>query len=357
MSLSIIISELFTHIFVPLSVSHYNSVGFLSQLDDVAFHLAKCGRFGPTIEVETSKIEQLPLPSCMYRKKKHVRYFWTVFVTGIFLVSLHVTVFVHQYGTEKWTTNFVRVQFKEETGQQDYDGCYKINEGKDFDMRHTYTSNNDIIGELSSDGGHDYSLIREKATVENNAAFGYCKKDKTWILYNDDMNNNSDACNTNNGIIRSTKTSTFDISSSFDDAWYGMSGTPMSLYFFEDEKDLNCGFYINDGICDASFNHVDRKFDGGDCCAATCNQPSCGMEGLTSVFGNANITGDGYSDCRDPSMVSMTIRLDDILWICLGMTYLMTTTTVPLLLKILFNFTLTRSHQVFSFNSIVMERM
>ena len=46
---------------------------FISQLDNFAFHLAKCGRFGPEIKAESNKIEQIPLPKCMLQKK-HSRY-------------------------------------------------------------------------------------------------------------------------------------------------------------------------------------------------------------------------------------------------------------------------------------------
>merc|ERR1712238_453327 len=117
------------------------------------------------------------------------------------------------------------------------------------------------------------------------------------------------------GFFRSTKTDTYDISTSFDDSWYSSSGTPMDLYFFDNETELTattCGLSLNDGQCDPSFNKVEYQFDGGDCCAATCTHPSCGIGGLTSVFGNESNSGDGFSDCKDPAMVPITIRFDNI---------------------------------------------
>ena len=86
----------------------------------------------------------------------------------------------------------------------------------------------------------------------------------------------------------------------------------MNLYFFDDVDDLDCGFYMNDGNCDPLFNNIDYLYDKGDCCASTCIRSNCGIGGLTSVFGNANISGDGYPNCRDPAMVPITIRLDNI---------------------------------------------
>ena len=49
-----------------------------------------------------------------------------------------------------------------------------------------------------------------------------------------------------------------------------------------------------------------------DCCAATCSQPFCGLGNLTEAFGVAvNISGDGFPDCKDPSMVPITIHVQD----------------------------------------------
>ena len=69
---------------------------------------------------------------------------------------------------------------------------------------------------------------------------------------------------------------------------------------------------MNDGHCDPAFNSAEYQYDGGDCCAATCTNPSCGFGGLTSIFGTTSNYGDGYSNCQDPSMVPITIRFDNI---------------------------------------------
>ena len=277
----------------------YFSVGFVSHFDDVAFLLAKAGRFGPKIEIESSRIEKLLLPKCMTRKNKHGRYLWTVSITGIILIGLIISVFVCQSMRSKWTTKTVRVQFKEKTGLQDYNGCYKI----------------DNVGAVYEGGRHAYRSDNHDNDDSSIPTFGYCQEKRQWILFLDNNTSSILPCTDTGGIIRSTKTDTYDISTSFDDSWYSLSGTPMDLYFFENEDELDtttCGLSLNDGKCDLSFNKIEYQYDGGDCCASTCTHPSCGIGGLTSVFGNESNSGDGFSDCQDPSMVPITIHFDNI---------------------------------------------
>ena len=91
-----------------------------------------------------------------------------------------------------------------------------------------------------------------------------------------------------------------------------MRGTPMVLYFIKDQDEESCGLYLNDGNCDLSFHTIGYHYDEGDCCAAKYTDPSCGFGGITSVFGNTNSPGDGYPFCIDPTMLPITIRLDNI---------------------------------------------
>ena len=52
-----------------------------------------------------------------------------------------------------------------------------------------------------------------------------------------------------------------------------------------------------------------------DCCAATCSRPFCGAGNVTEAFGVAiNASGVvGFPDCIDPSMVPITIHLQNFL--------------------------------------------
>ena len=86
------------------------------------------------------------------------------------------------------------------------------------------------------------------------------------------------------------------------------------MYFIRDDYlEEHCGFFVGDGLCDPAFNNLNYQYDGGDCCAATCTQPTCGKNNITTGFG-INSTGDGYPTCVDPGMVSITIRLDEMIF-------------------------------------------
>ena len=115
-------------------------------------------------------------------------------------------------------------------------------------------------------------------------------------------------------LAHSSKTDSFDISTSFDGGWFSAFNTPLDMYFIEDkdEKTLkkNCKSFVNDGECDSAFNNFDYEFDGGDCCAATCNFPeTCGIGKLIQAFGGKN-SGDGFRKCEDPKMGDVKVRLD-----------------------------------------------
>jgi len=279
-------------------ILNFTAVGFISKLDNVAFELAKYGRFGPQIEAEAKKIEKTPLPRFIYQKQKHVRYLWTVFTIGIFLISCMLFVIASQKHPVKWTTQMLRVQFPEFEGMNSLEmnsGCYKINkDSKGWDNR------------------HEYNNIEKN---RENISFGFCHEDRRWVLFEGDNNSTpfpSTPCNTAEELIHSSKTDTYDIASLFDAPWYSSNGESITVYFFEEKNGLNCDLSLNDGHCDPAFNSAEYQYDGGDCCADTCTNPSCGFGGLTSIFGTTSNYGDGYSNCRDPSMVPITIRFDNI---------------------------------------------
>ena len=100
--------------------------------------------------------------------------------------------------------------------------------------------------------------------------------------------------------------------------WYSSSNTPLDVYFIEKESvgiELNentCSSFIGDGNCDPVFNKFDFQYDGGDCCAATCSRPNCGIGSLKNAFGTTNATGNGFPDCIHPDMFPITIHLDSI---------------------------------------------
>ena len=113
--------------------------------------------------------------------------------------------------------------------------------------------------------------------------------------------------------------------------------------------DQICESFEN-GICDDNLNHIDSRYDGGvsllrtnrivsreysfnffikcflqykcllflspnlykDCCVATCSEPFCGKGKLNTAFGIAmNVSGNGFPDCIDPTMVPITIHVQN----------------------------------------------
>jgi hypothetical protein len=107
-----------------------------------------------------------------------------------------------------------------------------------------------------------------------------------------------------------------DFSSITEETWYSRTGSPLELYFFDDNlNDLDdglCGSFLGDGNCDPFFNIFDHNYDEGDCCVASCDGLNCGRGTMTKVF-NRNVTaGNGYPLCDDPDMKPITIELHNV---------------------------------------------
>jgi hypothetical protein len=101
-----------------------------------------------------------------------------------------------------------------------------------------------------------------------------------------------------------------------EEYWLSPNNLPLDMYFIGTDNyvDNTCDLFLNDGNCNLDFNNFYYQYDGGDCCAATCNQPdNCGKN--ATVFGIESIEslGDGYPNCEAEGMVSIIIRLDKII--------------------------------------------
>jgi len=285
-------------------ILNFAAVNFISTLDEVAFELAKWGKYGPALEEEAKSIENRPIPYCIYRKYKHVRYYMTVVPIGVVLIAFAAAISIWQESENFWVTQTLRIQFQDSTGLQPYSGCYLL----DPNIRHNKRKN--------------YNSYEENPRP---AALGYCKEKRQWKLFKNigdgeeegGARNNPCLVTRENELAHSAATDYFDVSSSFDDSWFSASGTPLDLYFFESEvggTDLvdECGSFLNNGKCDLFFNTLGFQYDGGDCCAATCKRTNCGTDGAGGAFGNNFTQGIGYRNCVDPSMVPLTINLDRI---------------------------------------------
>ena len=273
-------------------ILNFTAVNFISGLDEDAFFLAVIGDFSPALKVEAERIAKTDLPLCRYKQdeSRWKCYKWVAGVVYVFLIAVLAFIFVAQNSNSVWVTSILRVQFQEETGLNQYSGCFEMDKNSESIHFSRRTYNSFDTGPLST-------------------SFGYCREDRQWILF--DGHNISDPCNAT-VLARSSKTDTFDISTMFEESWVSASNTPLDLYFFDgtDETDMHCDLFLGDGNCDPVFNELGYDFDGGDCCAATCTKSNCGRGGLSSVFGNSAISGDGYESCKDPSLFPITLQLN-----------------------------------------------
>mmetsp|Transcript_5067 Transcript_5067/g.9753 ORF Transcript_5067/g.9753 Transcript_5067/m.9753 type:complete len:901 (-) Transcript_5067:222-2924(-) len=276
-------------------ILNFTAVNFISGFDDVAFELAHWGKYGPKMEAEAKRIEDLTVPLCLHRKYHHVRYRYTIIPIALILVGMLTTITYNQASTKVWLTQRLRVQFEDDTIHEEYSGCYIINDSSTENR----AKNKRVV----------YDSYEKNGVV---AKFGYCEKQKKWILYDGDS---LDPCNVKENVALSDRTSSFDIGTSFEGTWASASGTPLELYFFQDEDILNeeqCDSFLGDGICNTNLNTPDYDFDSGDCCAVTCDEADCGLSTMKKAFDTDIGSGDGYPNCKDPSMVPITIYLNNI---------------------------------------------
>jgi hypothetical protein len=282
-------------------VLNFTAVNFISSLDDCAFELAKWGKWGAALKKEAQSIEQRPLPYCLYQRRVHYRYFLTLIPIGVIMMTTTGVVIYQQEFSKFWTTQILRVQFKEDTGLQLYSGCYELDPNMNRGKWHVYNS---------------YHENKEMAT------FGYCAERNFWVLYKNDADC-EDHCavvdkNSDCYLAHSLKTDKIDIYASFEDVWFSASGTPLEMYFFTTERGngeylrKNCGSFLGNGECDAAFNSLGNQYDGGDCCAATCRHSSCSQGSAAGAFGYDEAIGKGFRDCRDPNMYPITIFLNNM---------------------------------------------
>ena len=256
-------------------ILNFTALNFVSQLDDMAFDLAKSGKYGKKFENECMRVEQAPLPVCMYRNRKHGRFLVTIIFLGTVVFAIFFIFVYKMYHPTQWETQILRIQFKEDDGFQVYNGCYYKDMDRKKNLRRNFYNSSDVN--------------------QKTAQFGFCGEDRRWRLF-EGNSTETDACNAAE-IIHSTTTDYFDISTMFLEDWFTKTGAPVELYFFEDEpegENLNCDAFMKDGICNSAFNTEVLQWDGGDCCANTCDHPACWSGGLTNAFGSVNTSGDGF---------------------------------------------------------------
>eukprot|EP00535_Pseudo-nitzschia_heimii_P002686 CAMPEP_0197181708 /NCGR_PEP_ID=MMETSP1423-20130617/5909_1 /TAXON_ID=476441 /ORGANISM="Pseudo-nitzschia heimii, Strain UNC1101" /LENGTH=1031 /DNA_ID=CAMNT_0042632005 /DNA_START=209 /DNA_END=3304 /DNA_ORIENTATION=- len=279
-------------------VLNFAAVNFISAFDDVAFELAQTGKYGPRLEAEANRIEELPVPPCLYQKYCHVRYKFTVWVVSFVLLSGLIFVTAFQFSKARWVTEVLRVQFKDDPMHEKYNGCYVVSKQEGVNR----------VWEK-------YILYDSFPTNKAQGRFGYCPVDRKWYLY---TGNKTDPCDLENEekVVFSARTYTFDIAAVQEEPWYSRTGIPLEWYFFDDNRvDLTddvCDSFLGDGKCDNFFNQFDYAYDEGDCCGYTCSGLNCGRGTLTEAFNTNVSSGNGFPRCKDPVMVPITIEIHNV---------------------------------------------
>eukprot|EP00537_Pseudo-nitzschia_pungens_P007886 CAMPEP_0172377638 /NCGR_PEP_ID=MMETSP1060-20121228/69004_1 /TAXON_ID=37318 /ORGANISM="Pseudo-nitzschia pungens, Strain cf. cingulata" /LENGTH=1154 /DNA_ID=CAMNT_0013105339 /DNA_START=368 /DNA_END=3833 /DNA_ORIENTATION=+ len=270
-------------------ILNFTAVSFISHLDELAFELAKKGKYGSMLEAAAKRIEQEPLPRFTERKHRHIRYRITICTISAVLFGLIFYITTFQESPDKWATTVLKVQFDENSDLHQYSGCYEIDSDTRYSKRFSY------------------NLVKNQT---NQAKFAYCKTDRRWNLLSG--GSDDDPCSAgHNEIAHSAKTDFFDISMSLGEAWYSTTNAPLNLIFSElGEHEDKCSDF-GDGKCDEVLNKPKFKYDEGDCCAVTCRHSDCGGT-LDSAFGVSISSGFGYPKCIDASLVAVQIYIHAI---------------------------------------------
>ena len=260
--------------------------------------MAKEGKYGPALEEAAERIENELLPRCSIPNDKHLRHKIAVSLVSTFLCVMMSYVIFMQASEKSWLTRTIQVEFTGVTNLAPYRGCY------DIDLQLGSTRNR-----------YNYKISSDTKEV-NQTQIGYCKAQRKWIIFNSPGH---DPClfQEKELVAKSSRTDSFDISTSFGDTWYSAANKPLSLALVELGGNAKaCDSYIRDGVCNEFFNNHAYDFDGGDCCVTKCTGTECGKGGLNSTFffGMDIEFGDGFPNCisSDPSMKPVTIKLESI---------------------------------------------
>ena len=198
------------------------SVNYISTLDEVACEIVKLGKYGPYFEKKVKEIEKIPLPNCLKPTKlPHVRHWQSVSFIAVILFSFYGLIVYSQNSKDTWTTQ--KFGFVSNEGvDASFDGCYE--------MDITSTASLDELKRYKYNSLH-YSA--EQSTVQ------YCMDARRWFLFKENENV-TDPCkdtNSDDVIAKSSKTISFDTSSSFEEPWYSATNTPLESYFIENDDE------------------------------------------------------------------------------------------------------------------------
>ena len=213
-----------------------SSVNFISNLDETAVVNVKLGKYGPYFEKKVKEIENTPLPNCLKPTRlPYVRHWQSVSFIAIILFSFYGLIVYNQQSNDTWITQKFgfasdNVIITNEYGlgqpippkEASFEGCYEM----------------DINSPASLDNFKRYKYNSMKFSEEQSSVH-YCSGERRWILFKQNENV-TDPCNDTTSydvIAKSSKTSSFDISSSLDETWYTATNTPLKMYFVDNDDE------------------------------------------------------------------------------------------------------------------------
>lgn len=266
---------------------------FISQLDNMAFELMRNGRYSAQLQKEANKIADETLPD-EYAKSYKNSSFCRIVVMFLAFVATLFTMGIYNYrqNNNKYVVDQFRVEFND-VGLKEHNGCYAI------DANRKSLKQEDIL----------YS--RTDSTTSK-VLFSFCgEKDGagSWVLY-EGSKDNVYAC-TSTPLARSSKSDSFNIEATFESNWFDVIGLPIDAAFFVAPCE------VRNGICNPEYNNAQYGWDGGDCCADTCNKPECVSGTVKNAFDGTFSGGKkGFQNCQDPALEQATITITSIegLW-------------------------------------------
>lgn len=302
-------------------VLNFTAVNFISNLDDTAFDIAKSGRYGDVLKKKALFIDEefrFTHRCLAYLKDVEpdpkeengdedgedeegidIKYQWylpTVSIILALLLGFSLYVADKQQRDGKWEAEIFRVEFSEETGLLEYSGCF-TDVGRNEDRRAIYRAQT-----------HDQQAP---------AVLEYCKLTRRWVFYEETDGEPTDRCSPGeNMLVQSTKTNSFSVTTAFELNWLSAFKKPLEVYFLEgdDEDELFCNQFADDGRCDDLLNNFDYQFDGGDCCGMTCDHDNCGTSDFTAFDTDLSSTvgAIGFPFCKNPETEALSVSLSDV---------------------------------------------
>ena len=164
------------------------AVETISRFDDIAFRMARAGRYGTHLQIAAKEVENTKIPKFV-RAEKHIRrsnilfHVYEVIILSYFVSQISLNAYFRNLPiVDGPSIRALRVQFPRSSGLQDYSGCY-------------------VLPSLEATAYHHMTNSSNGSTeVDTMVRLGNCDEDNRWTFY---ISNT-----TNNGSVGNNETAT-----------------------------------------------------------------------------------------------------------------------------------------------------